>query len=531
MCGITFICAPNLDKINIDSTLNKVKHRGPDDEKYFTYKNKLFFGFNRLVINDNSSEAMQPFNYDSTWLICNGEIFNWKSIVEKYSLKMNTNCDCEVIIRLFIHLFNNTEYESFENITNILCNELDGEFAFVLYEETTDTVISARDPYGVRSLFYGTNINENMFSYCSEMKGIHDICDRIEQFKPGYFMINGSSYIKYNNVNINKYILNSTDEKEILIKINSTFKNAVKKRLMSDREICCLLSGGLDSSLVAGLVSQHFEPYTLKTYSIGLKGSTDLQYASKVATHIKSIHTNIELTEQEFLNAIETVIKSIESYDTTTVRASVGNYLVSKYIKDNSQCKVVFNGDYADEVCGGYKYMSLCNDPNEFHTDCVRLVKNIHFFDSLRSDRCISSQGLEGRVPFADKDFVNLYLSIPVELRMSNKRIEKYMLRKAFDNENIIPDEILWRKKEAFSDGVSSPENSWHQILKNYIDTNITLNDHNNMKNEKINPSILKETSYYKLIFKKFYNHDDIIPYFWLPKYCGNLNDPSAREI
>ena len=182
---------------------------------------------------------------------------------------------------------------------------------------------------------------------------------------------------------------------------------------MSDREICCLLSGGLDSSLVAGLVSQYFPPYTVKTFSIGLKGSTDLEYAQKVADHIKSDHTNIEVSKEDFINAIEEVIHTIESYDTTTVRASVGNYLVSKYIKDNTECKVVFNGDYSDEVCGGYKYMSHCNDEDEFHKECIRLVEDIHFFDSLRSDRCISAHGLEARVPFADKDFVNLYKSIP----------------------------------------------------------------------------------------------------------------------
>ena len=531
MCGITFICAPDLKNIDVENTLNKIKHRGPDDEKYITYKNKYFFGFNRLIINDKSNLAMQPFQYEKTWLICNGEIFNWKNIVSKYNLRMNTTCDCEVIIQLFNYLFYETNYGTFENIANILCNELDGEFAFVLYEETTDTIISARDPYGVRSLFYGKDEKTQMFSYCSEMKGIHDICDSIEQFKPGYFKINENEYIQYHQIKLDESISNMSNEQAILIKINKTFKNAVKKRLMSDKEICCLLSGGLDSSLVAGLVSQHYEPYTLKTYSIGLKGSTDLEYAKKVSEHIKSIHTNIELTEEEFLDSIETVIKTIESYDTTTVRASVGNYLVSKYIKENSQCKVVFNGDYSDEVCGGYKYMSMCEDSNEFHTECNRLVDNIHFFDSLRSDRCISSQGLEARVPFADKDFVDLYMSIPVEMRMSNKRIEKYMLRKAFDDENIIPNDILWRKKEAFSDGVSSPENSWHKILQNYIDANISMNDHINMKNEKINPSSLKETSYYKLIFKKFYNFDNIIPYYWLPKYCGNLTDPSAREI
>jgi asparagine synthase (glutamine-hydrolysing) len=322
-------------------------------------------------------------------------------------------------------------------------------------------------------------------------------------------MINGKDYHPYTTLHDIQQL--DLPEEDILKMIRATFKEAVRKRLMSDKEICCLLSGGLDSSLVAGLVSQHFEPYTLKTYSIGLKGSTDLEYAQKVAEHIKSTHTNIELSEQAFLDAIDIVIKTIESYDTTTVRASVGNYLVAKYIKDNSDCKVVFNGDYSDEVCGGYKYMSLCEDESEFHNECVRLVESIQWFDSLRSDRCISSQGLEARVPFADKDFVRLYKSIPVKMRMSNGRMEKYMLRKAFDEDNIIPQDVLWRKKEAFSDGVSSKDNSWHTILKNYIEDQLSDIEYEEIKLDSINPPVLKETAYYKKIFRKHFKFEKII--------------------
>ena len=302
---------------------------------------------------------------------------------------------------------------------------------------------------------------------------------------------------------------------------------------MSDKEICSLLSGGLDSSLVASIVSEKLGPNKLKTFAIGIKGSPDLKYAQMVADHIKSIHHSIELTEKQFLEAIEEVIIAIESYDTTTVRASVGNYLVSKYIKENTDCKVIFNGDYADEVCGGYKYFKKTMSDTDFHNECVRLVNDIHFFDCLRSDRSISNNGLEARVPFADKDFVNFYLSIRPGLRMSYDKIEKYMLRKAFMNDNLLPEEILWRQKEAFSDGVTAETRSWYEIIQEFVNTQMTDEYFEENKNKyHHNTPVLKESFYYREIFEKHYGgFDNVIPYFWMPKWCGDMTDPSAREI
>jgi len=298
--------------------------------------------------------------------------------------------------------------------------------------------------------------------------------------------------------------------------------------MMADRDICALLSGGLDSSLVASIVAKH-SPNKLKTFSIGLKDSPDLYYADIVAKHIQSEHTSIELDKEDFLNAIHDVIKTIESYDTTSVRASVGNYLVSKYIKENTDCVVVFNGDYADEVCGGYKYFKQCTDPEVFHDECVRLVKDICYFDSLRSDRCIAAHGLEARVPFSDKDFVHYYLSIHPILRMSNYQIEKNILRKAFENTNLLPGEILWRKKEAFSDGVSKPNESWADIIANFVNEQVSDEE---FKINNTNDFKLKETYFYHKIFSKYYKNDKVIPYLWMPKFCsGDVIDPSARKL
>ena len=271
-------------------------------------------------------------------------------------------------------------------------------------------------------------------------------------------------------MNIDTALLSYQDASII---VKQSLEESVRKRLMSDRPIGCLLSGGLDSSLISAIVAREFRKQgkgLLNTFSIGFQGSTDLQYARKVAEHIGSNHHEVLLTEKNFLDAIIPVIKTIESYDTTTVRASVGNYLISKYIKENTNITVVFNGDGSDEVAGGYLYMKNAPSSDEFHNECLRLLSEIHFFDVLRSDRSLSSKwSLESRTPFLDKSFVKTYLSLPVEYRIqSSHGIEKSLLRNAFKNDNLLPESVLYRQKEAFSDGVSSSENSWHNIIKKY---------------------------------------------------------------
>ena len=551
MCGILALLNNNNKHI---PTLSCLSHRGPDYWVASTLPNNDTFIFNRLIINDASENANQPFMIDNNYMMCNGEIFNWKSLAEKYNLPMTTSCDCEVVLQLYNHL--KVFFKTTRELCEHLCNELDGEFAFIIYDSHEKLYVVSRDPYGVRPLFIGSSSESDATVFSSELKGIDEsVFNETSQFDPGYVMIIDGDYEKKHSFCLSNYAYNSINEIKIdnslskdfkqsssdfskcrinvFEKINQTFRKAVSKRLMSDKEICCLLSGGLDSSLVCALVASHFPPYTIKSFSIGIKGSPDLEYAQIAADKIKTVHTSIELTELDFLNAIDTVIKTIESYDTTTVRASVGNYLVAKYIKDNTNCKVVFNGDYSDEVCGGYKYLSNCNDPIEFDHECKRLVSNIHYFDSLRSDRCISAHGLEARVPFADKDFIECYFSIPIEWRMSNKNIEKYLLRFAFEKDDLLPPDILWRKKEAFSDGVSEKTRSWHQIITEFVDTQMSDEEYRDLldKYSDFNKPTLKETVYYRKIFNKYYKNNKIIPYYWLPKYCGDIHDPSAREI
>jgi asparagine synthase (glutamine-hydrolysing) len=280
---------------------------------------------------------------------------------------------------------------------------------------------------------------------------------------------------------------------------------------------------------------------TIETYSIGLKDSEDLKYAKIVANYLGTKHTEIIVTEKEMFDVIPQVIYAIESYDTTSIRASIGNYLLGKYISEESDAKVIFNGDGSDELCGGYLYMNYCPDPLEFDKESRRLLKDIHLFDVLRSDKCISSHGLEPRTPFLDRAWVQYYLSISPEIRFDmHKNQEKYLLRSAFSEvyyinnagRALLPPEILWRKKEAFSDGVSMSSRSLYQIIQEYIDSEKMeeINECRGIKYTHNKPDT-NEKLYYRILFDMhFPKVDNIIPYFWMPKYVV-AKDPSARTI
>ena len=328
---------------------------------------------------------------------------------------------------------------------------------------------------------------------------------------------------------------------DILNGITNYLNMAVIKRcITTERPVACLLSGGLDSSLIAALVANYFRNRgkIIETYCIGLENSEDIKFASIVADYIGSNHTEIILTEKQMCDAIPDVIKSIESYDTTTIRASIGNYLIGKYISNNSDAKVIFNGDGSDELFGGYLYMNKCPDDIEFDKETRRLLADIHLFDVLRSDKCISSNGLEPRTPFLDRSFVNYVLSIPSYFRNHNNfgRSEKYLLRDSFNKDNfrdsmdrqILPNDILYRKKEAFSDGVSSHSRSLFIILQEYCANQLN----NEINFTKYKSNVETEKIYYKKIFNLLYpNCDHILPYFWMPKYITNVEDPSARTL
>ena len=553
MCGIftlinytRTVSTGSITTDEITDVFNKGVNRGPESS-VIQFKDVYNYikGFHRLAINGLNVESNQPLVFGEYSLICNGEIYNYKQLYKMMNIEPTTGSDCEVIIHLYM------KYGIHQTL-----RMLDGVFAFVLY--TPKTIYAARDPYGVRPLYYfrtivATHFNDLMIGFTSELKTLCPIANklkqRVQQFLPGHLMVIDKTTDYEKNLWLVKdyslyhlpsfsYSLSSTSDNinYYLRGIETHLTDAVYKRYCTtERPIACLLSGGLDSSLIAAIVCKiHKEMITtntmtntmtkIETYSIGLPDSEDIKYARIVADYIGSKHTEIIVSEQEMLDAIPEVIEAIESFDTTSVRASIGNYLIGKYIKTNSDAKVIFNGDGSDELAGGYLYMSSCPDSVEYDKETLRLLKDIYLFDVLRSDKSISSHGLEPRTPFLDRGFVNYYLSIPLEIRNHNlvNQMEKYLIRMAFETSKILPAEILWRKKEAFSDGVSNKGKSLFQIIQDFIDDKIP----NTALNKK-----QKEKKYYKDIFDSAYpNHTHIVPYYWMPKYI-NSDDPSARTL
>ena len=606
MCGI-FAILNNRDAFSQDMIIkafNKGKNRGPESSSLQRIGEKAHFGFHRLAINGLTEESGQPMTIDGITLICNGEIYNYHQLFTMLDITPITESDCEIIIHLY------KRYgieETLSLLDGVFAFAL---YDYSDYQKGAHIHI-ARDPLGVRPLYYLSPngrayedreanminvIHDDIKVFASELKVLQSLLNESDkdiyydsfrpnsltraqnlpiptstrallmakQFPPGTY----SSYClskkvhatweeitkhkHYTCLNISSTSLEiehesvgrSTHEEAIW----KALCNAVCKRVVgtTQRDIACCLSGGLDSSLIAALVNEYYDG-TLETYSIGMHGSDDLKYARKVADYLGTQHREIILTDEEFWNAIPEVIHAIESYDTTTVRASVGNYLVGKYISQHSNAKVVFNGDGSDELTGGYLYMLAAPDSLEFNAECRRLLNNIHAFDVLRSDKCISSHGLEPRTPFLDKSFVSTYMNAPVSLRNprfdSKDKPEKYLLRTIVEkmHPTLLPHEVLWRTKEAFSDGVSKQTKSWFEIIQDHIKSN--LYDHlserveknilNNMNPFKHNKPETLEQMHYREIFSRHFKSQscqEIIPYFWMPKFI-EATDASARTL
>lgn len=571
MCGIFALL--NNDSFQhefINEQFMKGQKRGPEFSKLQLVTSLCLFGFHRLAINGLNSTSNQPIIIDDIVLICNGEIYNYKELYNIMNIEPTTQSDCEVIIHLY------KKYGMKQTL-----QMLDGVFAFVLCDfnvyNTTSKIYFARDPYGVRPLYilkpYNINYNDennsfklknNIYSCASELKVLSEFSKElpnhtIEHFQPGTYSKftmefkalslwkQTKEYVKYHSTGFSSIISKiNFDLKDDLKNIRYYLYEAVKKRvLITERPIASLLSGGLDSSLITAIVNEiHKEHSTkpLETFSIGLEGSEDLKYAKIVATYLGTNHTEILVTEQDFIDAIPEVIYAIESYDTTTVRASIGNYLLGKYISQNSDAKVIFNGDGSDELCGGYLYMHMAPDAIEFDKECRRLLKDIHAFDVLRSDKCISSHGLEPRTPFLDRTWVQFYLSIHPQLRYhpDYNQCEKYLLRLAFSEEHfldsngsaLLPKEVLWRRKEAFSDGVSKTSRSLYEIIQEKVaslDSKSISTNHNHYHSHNTPDTI--EKNYYRNIFESHYpNLGKVVPYFWMPRYI-DAKDASARTL
>ncbi len=529
MCGIFGYLGSMYSDSELRVMADRIQHRGPDSTTYRWVAPTLFFGFHRLAINGLNPESNQPMSHNGLHMICNGEIFNYKELIAKYGLEdvYRSGSDCEIILHLI------------EKIgLDACCNELDGEYAFMVYDEHEKNVMIARDQLGIRSLFWVIQRSEDgrecTLGVCSEAKGLVDMGLPIHQFP-----VNTCWDLRSNEYRpIYELFLPFTkDSEEMIIEnVREKLEAAVKKRMMSERNIACLLSGGLDSSSITSLVSKYMKEcgkeQVLHTYTIGIEGSPDPINAEVVAKYLGTQHHVYTPTETDLLNAIEKTIYQIESYDTTSVRASVGNYLISLYIRETSDNVVLFNGDVSDELFAGYIGFTLAKSEEELYESNVHMMKHIQYFDVLRSDKSISGAGLEARTPLSDPDFVKYVMSIPSKHKMFHKsKMEKYIYRKAV--EDILPESIVWRQKAAFSDAISKSERSWCVIIKEYVDK-VYTNEEYEEKRQKYthNMPYDKESLYYREIFEKYYpNQGHMIPYFWRQPFVKTTLDPSGRLL
>lgn len=599
MCGIWGIVS--LKSIQYDSKFlfekfNQIKSRGPDRSIFITNSDYIV-GFHRLAIMDTSIQGDQPFSLSyyytspkgnrylrTIYLIANGEIYNWanlraeqdiKQFCEKISYTYKSNSDCEVILPMFLRYISDDSYglddKIFESGLRELNTRLDGEFGFAIYDihQKLDSDKSfmnlwvCRDRFGIRPVFY-SQPNLDTIAFGSEMKSLVGIGSenvKIEQIDPRSWYYFGGQSGSSELTKVNKLywsvgllpLVRNPDPVDLYRMCRSLLTKSVIDRLHSDREVGCLLSGGLDSSLIAGLAAQELKKQNrvLRTFSIGMPDSPDVKYAQIVASHIGSTHTNFVIEPDEWVNSIREVIRIGETFDITTVRATTGQYLICKKIAETTNIKVLLIGDGSDEATGGYLYFHKAPSPMALHFETQRLLHWIHYYDVLRADRGVASNGLEARVPFLSHDFINFYFQVDPIFRIPTPHTlstgetnvyEKYLLRKSFDKTGLLPECVLWRKKEAFSDGVSSESKSWYQIVQEKANELIsdellefskqTYSDYAKIINQEIVIPHTKEALYYHQIFDSFYpNQYHAIPYYWMPKWIDNATDPSARTL
>ena len=546
MCGI--VCAFNIKgnneivRSNVLKMAQKVRHRGPDWSGIYSSKTAIL-AHERLAIVDPTSGKQPILSEDGLKAIAvNGEIYNHKILRETFTSEYNfrTESDCEVLVALY-------EKKGVEFL-----NDLNGIFAFALYDSSKDKYFIARDHMGIIPLYMGWD-NDDIFYVSSELKSLEGVCNKIELFPPGHYIESDSLDLKkwYNP----KWISyeNVADSNTSIKAIHDSLSAAVKRQLMSDVPYGVLLSGGLDSSITSALAKKFSSKRVesddkqdawwpqLHSFSVGLKDAPDLKAAKIVADHIGTIHHEINFTVQEGIDAIRDVVYHLETYDITTIRASTPMYLLARAIKSLG-IKMVLSGEGADELFGGYLYFHKAPNAKEFHEETVRKLDKLHMYDCLRANKSLAAWGIEGRVPFLDKEFIDVAMNInPKDKMIKNGRIEKWVLREAF--KDYLPESVLWRQKEQFSDGVGY---SWIDSLKDLVSKEVNDDDMKNASNTfPLNTPQNKEEYYYRSIFTEhFSSQAAALSVPSVPSVaCStpqalewdeafkNMNDPSGRSI
>lgn len=510
-------CGSSAPLAEFEKGFGETVSRGPDDSRIIDTKKGLL-GFHRLAIMGLTPEGMQPFSLGSSYVVCNGEIYGFerlrKALSAKYTFKSDS--DCEILLPMY------REYGA------KMFAMLDAEFALIIYDGNTGEYIAARDPIGIRPLYYGYS-DDGVIVFASEAKNLVGLCKKVMPFPPGYYWKNGE-FVCYNNIShVDSYSYDTLDM--IFKNIHDKLVAGVEKRLIADAKVGFLLSGGLDSSLVCA-IAQKKSKTPIRTFAIGMEGDAiDLKYAKQVADYIGSDHTEVFMTKEQVLNSLDEVIHLLGTFDITTIRASMGMYLLCKWIHENTDIRVLLTGEISDELFG-YKYTDFAPSADEFQRESEKRIHELHMYDVLRADRCISVNSLEARVPFGDLDFVKYVLAIDPQKKLNTYGKGKYLLRRAFEGE-YLPHDILYREKAAFSDAVG---HSMVDYLKEYAESKYT-DEEFAAKCRLYNHAtpFTKESLLYREIFEKYYpGQSEMIVDFWMPNKSWdgcNVNDPSARVL
>ena len=497
---------------------DRTKSRGPDDSRVIQAGQGML-GFHRLSIMGLTSAGMQPFELDGSFAVCNGEIYGFEPLKEKLAEKgyvFHSASDCEILLPMY------QEYG-----TDMFAL-LDAEFACILYDSAADEFIAARDPIGIRPLYYGYD-RQGTVIFASEPKNLLGLTDKIMPFPPGHYY-RGGKFVCYHDIAKVEHFC--YDELEICCRnIREKLVAGVEKRLVADAKVGFLLSGGLDSSLVCAIAAKRSNT-PIKTFAIGMDtDAIDLKYARQVADYIGSDHTEIIITKEDVLSSLETVVELLGTYDITTIRASMGMYLLCRAIHEQTDIRVLLTGEISDELFG-YKYTDFAPSPRAFQEEAEKRLRELHMYDVLRADRCISVNSLEARVPFGDLDFVEYVMAIDPKRKVNTYGKGKYLLRKAFEGD-WLPESILWREKAAFSDAVG---HSLVDDLKEYAEARYTSEEFE-AKRQKYRHAqpFTKESLLYREIFERYYpGQSGMVADFWMPNKAWegcDVNDPSARVL
>ena len=545
MCGIVgaFELKENSEKLRskVLEMSRRIRHRGPDWSGIHSSENAIL-AHERLAIVDPTSGKQPIYSKDKKIILAaNGEIYNHRLLRKEISdYDFSTGSDCEVILALF-------KKKGVDFI-----DDLNGIFAFAIYDENKDEYLIARDHMGIIPLYMGWD-KKGTFFVASELKSLEGFCDKIELFPPGHYLSSKEGeLIKWYKRDWENYDNVSNNSTEI-DHLRNALSKAVKRQLMSDVPYGVLLSGGLDSSITSAVAKIYADKRiesndqkaawwpTLHSFAVGLEGSPDLKAAKKVADYIGTVHHEIIFTIQEGIDAISDVIYHLETYDVTTIRASTPMFLMARVIKSMG-IKMVLSGEGSDEIFGGYLYFHKAPNDKEFHNETVRKLDKLHQYDCLRANKALAAWGIEGRVPFLDKEFMDVAMSInPKDKMISEQRMEKWVLRKAF--EDLLPKEVAWRQKEQFSDGVGY---SWIDTLKEMVENEISDEIFTNASQKfPVNPPMNKEEYYYRNIFESHFPSKaaaESVPSVpsvacsspvalkWDASFQGK-NDPSGRAI